>query len=72
MTESRSGLQIMHLGRAIELLELLSADDERGQTWRVRPLFVDDQTPEVVTIKPGDICRSLHTQRARPWRPRAA
>jgi hypothetical protein len=66
-----AGLQIMHLGRAIELLELL-ADTERGQTWRVRPLFVDNQEPEVVTIKQGDHCTSIHSQRNRAWRPRAA
>jgi hypothetical protein len=55
-----TGLQIMHLGRAVELLEMES-ESERGQVWRVRPLFVENQTPEVITIRPTDRCSCLHT-----------
>lgn len=65
-----AGLQIMHLGRAIELLDLVT-ESERGQVWRVRPLFVDDQTPEIVTIKATDKCSGLHTHQGRRWRPSA-
>jgi hypothetical protein len=68
MMVERAGLQIMHLGRAIELLELVS-HTERGQTWRVRPLFVDHQPVEVVTIRPTDHCSRLHTHEGRKWRP---
>lgn len=56
------GIQIMHNGRAIELLyKIADLPKGRGQLWRAKMLFVD-QPDQDVTIAPKDVCRALHTQ----------
>jgi hypothetical protein len=59
----KPGECIFHAGIPIELLHLLGST-VTGELWRVKPLFVDDQTPRDVFIRKGDHCSHLHTQKA--------
>jgi hypothetical protein len=67
-----TGLQIMHAGRAIELLYKIGDQVDGTQIWKARPLFVDDDGPVDVSIRPEDRCSRIHTNAGRPWRPKAA
>ena len=60
MTRPAKGLQTFHNGRPVELLYLVAADRE-GQTWRVRPIFVADETERDELFRAHDTLRPIHT-----------
>jgi hypothetical protein len=64
-----NGVQIMHGGRALELLYKVGDQTDGTQIWRARPLFTSNQTPLDIFIKPGDRCTPLHTNAGRMWGP---
>lgn len=56
-----AGLCLFHCGVPVKLLYRTSAN-RAGEKWKVRPLFVDDQTAIEVFIHKADHCSLLHTQ----------
>ncbi len=58
MNAPKIGLQIIHNGKAIELLYKLS-ENSAGQLWRAKLLFVKPAEEDVL-IRPADECRALH------------
>lgn len=63
MTPPAVGLQIMHNGRALELLyRVTDLPKDGGQVWRAKMLFVDAPDQDVI-IRPTDECRALHSER---------
>jgi hypothetical protein len=62
MQPPSAGLQIFHNGVPLELLYRID-QDALQQTWRVRPLFVEEPERNV-TIYSTDSCTLLHTQTA--------
>jgi len=56
------GLQVMHLGRAMELLYLVYGEGPR-QIWRVRLLFVEPKE-DYERFLPDEPVSKLHSQHA--------
>jgi hypothetical protein len=55
-------LQIFHNRVPVELIEMIR-ENEKGQLWLVKPLFVEKPN-ETRVFRPSDRYSKLHTQRA--------
>lgn len=59
--EKNPGLCIFVNGTPYELLHLVKRT-KAAEMWQAKPLFVDLQTPKIITILSTDTCSRLHTQ----------
>ena len=69
MAQLMVGNQLFHNGVPVQLLYRV-ARSERGETWRIRPLFIEAPDRED-RFTPSDSISFLHTMKAPAW-PRAA
>ena len=58
------GMQILHNGKPVELLYLVSYDPGRGEVWKVRPLFVAEADRNEL-FRCDDRVTFVHTTRVR-------